>query len=280
MKSHTPSSGQRVQIPCPDCGEIKHTTVTTVTRRGDLCCKCGDTNSYPNKFVFHILKQLHIQTQCEWIPQWDKNIRYDDYLPKYNIIIENHGLQHYEDVGFGRTLAEEQENDRIKYEKAMAHNIDEYIVLDCRKSEVDWIKRSIMASKLPQIFGFTEEDIDWFAADEYATKNIIKQMCVEWENGLTMADASLKYGVSEGTIREWLKKGAKFGWCGYDPKWRYKKVYCFQLDKTFPYINEAAKETGICQSDITLCCHRKQSYAGFHPKVVRRVHEASHSHLP
>ena len=271
MKSYTPSSGKRIQIPCPDCGEIKNTTITTVTRQGNLSCKCGDTNSYPNKFVFNILKQLKLYPQCEWIPQWNKDVRYDNYLLKYNMVIENHGLQHYERVGFGRTLEEEQENDRMKYEVAIQHGVDKYIVLDCRKSEVDWIKKSIMTSELPQIFNFAESDINWCAADEYATKNIIKQMCVEWENGLTTIEASSKYGVVEGTIKQWLKKGAKFGWCSYDPKWRCRKVYCFQLDKTFDSISEASKVTRVHQSDIAQCCRRQHSYAGTNPETGEKL---------
>ena len=38
-----------------------------------------------------------------------KKIRYDDYLPDYNLIIENHGRQHYEKCNLTRrTLFEEQ----------------------------------------------------------------------------------------------------------------------------------------------------------------------------
>ena len=271
MQSYMPNSEKKVKIPCPDCGEIKNTTVANITRLGNLGCKCGDTNSYPNKFVFHILRQLKLHPQCEWVPPWNQNIRYDDYLKDWNLIIENHGLQHYEYVGFGRTLEEEQMNDKMKYDIAIQHNIEKYVILDCRKSDCNWIKDSIMSSDLPQIFNFIEEDIDWDAADEYATKNIIKQMCIEWENGLSTKDASLQYGVVEGTIIQWLKKGAKFGWCSYDSNWKCKKVYCFQLDKIFNSINEASRVTGVNASDIGQCCRQKLRYAGVDKKTEEKL---------
>lgn len=44
------------------------------------------------------------------------NRKYDIYIDKYNLIVEVHGVQHYEDSRkfTKRTLEEEQENDRKK----------------------------------------------------------------------------------------------------------------------------------------------------------------------
>ena len=265
MKNNMPYFQLNISIPCPDCGEIKHVRISDVTHAGKLVCQCGDTNSYPNKFVFNVLQQLKISCECEHIPEWAPSFRYDCYLKEKNIIIENHGPQHYEYVGFGRSLEEEQENDRVKESLAINNNIYKYIVLDCMVSDIQWIKSSIMNSELPILYNFIEDDIDWNKADEYTTKNIIKKMCQEWENGLTIQDASMKYGVIPATIQKWLRKGYKFGWCTYDPKFMKMPVYCFQLDKEFPSATKAEKETGVISYDILQCCRGLFTRAGTHP---------------
>lgn len=265
MKTHMPYAGDDISIPCPDCGEIKNTTINAITSAGKLTCKCGDSNSYPNKFVFNVIRQLKLPCECEYNPDWALDFRYDCHLIDKNIIIENHGLQHYEYVGRGRSLEEEQENDRTKADLAIKNNICKYIVLDCRESNIKWIKNSIMNSELPMIYNFTEDDIDWGEADKYATKNIIKQMCEEWENGLVIEDASIKYGRSTSTIQDWLRKGHKFGWCNYDPAFLQTKVYCFQLDKEFSSGAQAEKETGVSSVGILQCCRGVTCRAGTHP---------------
>ena len=265
MKSHMPHSIQSVAMPCPDCGTVKNTRITDITRAGKLICKCGDSNSYPNKFVFNVLQQLKISCKCEYTPKWASSFRYDCYLIKDNIIVENHGIQHYEYIGRGRTLDEEQKNDKEKEILAKNNNIYKYIVLDCRKSDVEWIKRSIMNSELPILYGFTENDIDWSKADEYATKNLIRKMCAEWQNGLSIKDASNKYGVAIATIQSWLRKGYKFGWCTYDPSFLKTPVYCFQLNQEFSSGSKAEENTGISSCDILRCCRKLSTKAGTHP---------------
>ena len=46
------------------------------------------------------------------------------YLPKYNCIIETHGLQHYEESSMtSRSLQEEIDNDLFKQEMALKNGI-------------------------------------------------------------------------------------------------------------------------------------------------------------
>ena len=49
--------------------------------------------------------------------EWSENKRYDVYIPYLNCIVENHGEQHYNNSFKslnGRTLEEEQKNDKYK----------------------------------------------------------------------------------------------------------------------------------------------------------------------
>ena len=50
-------------------------------------------------------------------------------------------------------------------ELALRNGIDEYIIIDCRKSNLNWIKNNILDSSLVNIFKL--DDIDWELCDEY-----------------------------------------------------------------------------------------------------------------
>lgn len=80
-------------------------------------------------------QNLEYQTQFKI---GDRNWRYDIYIKKYNLIVEVHGLQHYEEVEFfnGRTVEEEQENDTKKenYARSMGYS---YLIIDYREHDSD-----------------------------------------------------------------------------------------------------------------------------------------------
>ena len=269
MKTHTIQSNDYVDIPCPDCGKNKHIKICNLHHRG-FRCSCNSKTSYPNRFMYSVFNQLKIEYEPEYHRNWTDGKRYDICNEEFSLIVENHGPQHYED-GFykNRNLEEEQKNDAYKYELAKDNGFKNYVVLDCRKSEIHWIKNSIMNSILPQLFGFTESDIDWDLADRDAVKNIVKEVCLEWEKEKSY-DYSIvgdKFRISKNTVQDYLVIGAKHGWCSYDSNWQSKKVYCFQFDKTWNSINEASAETGVLNSDISACCHKKVGYAGLHPET-------------
>ena len=77
--------------------------------------------------------------------------------------METHGKQHYED-GFkgcgGRTLEEEQQNDKNKYELAIKNGIKQqnYIVIDCSKSDLEFIKNNIINSRLNELFNLNKNN--------------------------------------------------------------------------------------------------------------------------
>ena len=119
-KLYTKSCGKKIKPICPSCKNIreKFMTVNDLYMKKSIGCKCGDNISYPEKFMYNILKQLNIKFETQLSKtkfEWCKNKLYDFYLSEYNCIIETHGRQHYERAkGFYKTLEEEQENDRCK----------------------------------------------------------------------------------------------------------------------------------------------------------------------
>ncbi|MGW6611622.1 hypothetical protein ACWF7H_28460, partial [Peribacillus butanolivorans] len=148
------STHKKADFKCQNCGNIvRNKRITDIYFQG-LPCPCKDKISYPEKFMYSLLTQLEIEFEFQITFDWSKNIktnnpkldgtkRYDFYLNEINTIIETEGRQHFEETGFellgGRTLQEEQENDRIKKSLAIVNEINNYIVIDCRESEIEFI---------------------------------------------------------------------------------------------------------------------------------------------
>lgn len=214
-QKYSHGSREFVNIKCPDCGYEKKILVSKLTTRGFSCPRCGDGHSYPNKFMYSFLSQLNINYIAEYSPAWANNKRYDIFCPEYNLIIENHGLQHYKHTSFPRTLEEEQANDRLKKILAINNGIAEYVAIDCRKSELTHIKNSIMQSILPSILNFNEESINWIECSEMANSSMVKQAYDMWENGMSKKDIANELNVHYTTVERYLRRGNDSKSCHY-----------------------------------------------------------------
>ena len=227
-KGYTPQSNQKIDVTCPYCGKKKKVVIHSIFRKKSIGCTCGDGFSYPEKLMVNILTQLNIEFKVQYSDKWTKNRKYDFYIPLLNCIIETHGLQHYEEDrrDRSRTFEEEQENDKVKEQLAKDNGIENYIAIDCRKSELKYISENILKSKLNELFDLSS--IDWIQADLYAIKsNKVKEVCDYWNNIKkeyeTANDLAIFFGMSKAAIIKYLKKGIKLGWTNYDPKLEMKK---------------------------------------------------------
>ena len=84
---YTPHSSKKVPMICPVCGELKYLEIYVLSRQGFACPRCSDNISYPNKFMFNILKQLNINFEREVGSSyngfaWTGTYKYDFYLQK------------------------------------------------------------------------------------------------------------------------------------------------------------------------------------------------------
>jgi len=283
-------SEKNILMKCLKCGFEKKLSLNSLVRNGFSCPKCGDGISYPEKFIFNVLEQLlnnnFIMQLSRKTFDWCNNFRYDFYIDELNCIIETHGLQHYEETKNNwYNLREIQENDKIKEQLARDNNINNYIVLDCRESDLKWIKNSIMNSELPKLLNFKEEDIDWLKCHEYACSSLVKITCDYWNDGLknTLQIANI-LKLNQHTIIIYLKQGAKIGWCDYDPKEEMlkigrkigvilsKKVICLTTNEIFNSITEASNKYNICFSSISECCRYERKSAGKYPVTGKKLY--------
>lgn len=217
-KTHTYGTKDKGLFTCKDCGKSRGKNIFSVIKTKSIGCSCGDGKSYPEKFISCMLNQCEVEFIPQYFEDWSNNRYYDFYISEYNIIIETHGEQHYIQTrrNGGRTLQEEQENDRYKEQLARENGIEHYIIIDCRESDMEYIKENILKSKLNKIFDLSK--IDWLKCEEFALKNIVKEVCEYWNNKEeweTTTDLGKIFTLDRHTIREYLKKGVKLGWCNY-----------------------------------------------------------------
>lgn len=241
------SSNKKVMMVCPDCKTERMFSINMLDKLGKLPCKCSDGISYPNKFVMSLLEQLGIKFNTEKRFKWLPNRYYDFYIKDLDLIIEAHGEQHYVQTNRkgGRSLEEETKNDKLKKDKAIEHDIENYIVIDCRTSEREFVKASILKSGLPFLLGFDESDIDWSKCDKFALGNYAKHVCKLWDSGEfnTTTELCDYLGVSKNATR-YLKKGTEYGWCHYDGQEEAEKIIKQNAGKNTSSLAKYRKENG------------------------------------
>lgn len=278
-------SKKKVQCRCPLCGYEKMISFDILHRQGFGCNRCSDGLSYPSKFITALLSQLNVTFKTEYEDEWTNSRRYDYYIEDYKCIIEAHGLQHYEG-GFeragGKNLSQEQINDKYKQELAFSNGYSDsnYVVLDCRKSNIDWIRNSVMNSKLPQILNFSDSDIDWLYCDKCANNSRIIEICKMWNSRLykNTKEIAQKLEIHRSTVIRALNKGKVQNITDYDgnnelcvtlqqnSKIKRRRVYQYnkngKLIKIWDSIAEASSALKLKSPNIINCCKGKQKTCG------------------
>lgn len=221
-KLYTYSSNKKVEMKCPVCGKKKAVHINNLYRTKNIGCDCSSTKSYPEKIMIGILKQLNIHYVFDRVTPWSEGRRYDFYIPSLSMIIETHGIQHYEQTNRmgARTLKEEQENDKYKRELALANGIKHYIEIDCRYSVITYVKNSISSSLGNIIEGF--ESLDWGEIEKATmtetTQSEVERYCEFYNNNcetMRFNDMADELGINAVRLRKMLLKGAEMGLTSY-----------------------------------------------------------------
>ncbi len=221
---YTYGSKKMIKMKCPDCGFEKELNLNILTKQGFGCAKCSDGISYPEKFMFNILVQLHIDFITQKVFKWLYNKKYDFYIESVDCIIETHGLQHYENKIkiYGKSSEEEQDNDDFKEMMGRFHEIKHYISLDCKYSNLEYIKKSVLTSELNDLFDLSK--IDWLKCHEFACSSRVKEASDLWNSGIkNTKEISAIMKITRPNITKYLKNGSILGWNNYNPEEEMKK---------------------------------------------------------
>lgn len=296
---NTYGSDNKVYFKCLNCGFEKEMKISRLNKEKFSCSRCGDNIPYGEKIMFNILEQLNIEFQTQLSKttyKWCKDYRYDFYfeLNSEGYVIEINGIQHYEEnTNFKMTLEEVKLNDKLKKELALDNGIKEenYIIIDCRKSELDWIKQNISDSNLAKIFDVSE--INWLKAEEYTLSTRIKEACEIKRNNLelTCNDIGRLMKITKETVCVYLKKGSKiWDWINYDAKKekfkasskngksKAKPIIVFKNDKYLKIFNSGIEierkseelfKTKLSHKGISeVCTGRIKSHKGYQFKYI------------
>ena len=151
--------------------------------------------------------------------------------------------------------------------------------------DLDYIKNSITQSPLCKIFNL--DIVDWGYCDEFATKNLIRQVCQFYNNNPNMPNYKIaeEFKLNKLTIGRYLLTGNKFGWCNYDYVQKnyenaHKQGICNGIKtkvikdgKVLGIYNSASEiqrislsEFGVMlwQTQISLCCKTHKKHKGFY----------------
>ena len=225
LKTKNFTMKDKVLMICPSCKREQYNIIGNVYYNKFCCEFCSDGKSYPEKLFSNILTQLSIAFETQKLFEWSRNVKssntklcgnkyYDFYIPEIKTIIELHGMQHYEEVSFSRkSLEEEKENDILKKEIAI-NEVEKYVIIDCRYSNLDYIKKSIENSILNKLLDLSI--IDWEYCERNALSSLVKSSCDLWNSGIhSCVEIGKILNIGKTTVRNYLLKGTKLGLCEY-----------------------------------------------------------------
>lgn len=270
------TSSKKLDWKCPRCGcVIEDKVINNVSMYGLSCPHCSDNISFSEKFVRNLLIQLKCDFSHDRTISWSDNRRYDFYIPAINLIIETHGIQHYSRSFKGlhycidaRSCEEEQANDIYKKELALSNGIKHYVELDCRYSDCDYIKNSILNSELSKIFDLSI--IDWQECFKSTITSDVVTCANLWNEIKDTRVISEKTGIHISSVISHLKKAAKTGLCDYTPNYNKNKRKQNAIDSIIKLWNDGVRNskdlsvsTGYSHSYIYILLNecRKQGFS-------------------
>lgn len=274
-------NNKKFYFKCLECNNIskKRKILRNIVKRGNSCEFCSDGISIPNKFMANILKRLNINFITELSKsdfEWCGYFRYDFYLPKYDMIIEMNGEQHYIENATNnwKTLEQEQWNDLFKYKCAKGH-VNNYIIIDCRNSTLEWMKENII-KELSCYFDLS--NINWKLAWEESQNSLCVKTWELWNSGIhSTVEIGKILNLDRTTILKYLKNGKKINKCEFSShllrkenglknsgKNNYKSrcVICLTTGKIFYSLKEGAVHYNINVKNLCKCCQGERNYCG------------------
>lgn len=212
-------SNQKVYFVCPICESKIYKRIADVCRYGLTCKNCSAIGSYPNRFMFQLLKQLKIEFVNEFNCEWTQGKYFDFYFEKdKKYFIEMDGIFHSE--GIYRDVSIQQESDLSKDKIAFDNGVC-LIRIDCnyhkQKDRYTYIKNNILNSKLSVIFDLSIIDFDY--CDFYAQSPYITLITECWNNGIReLSELSNIIGINKDSISKILKRSCDYNLISETPE--------------------------------------------------------------
>ena len=131
-----------------------------------------------------------------------------------------------------------------------------------------------MNSELPQLFNFSEDDIDWLNCYETGCKSLVKTVCEIWNQGIyKTVKISEILKISLQSVGRYLKQGVELGWCNYNPQEEVcHRVVCLTTKEIFNSLRDASNKYNVGSPSISACCSDdKKKSAGKLPDGTKLI---------
>lgn len=212
---YTVYSNRYIDLTCPDCGHRKLIQTHLFSRYKFSCDICSDNKSTPEKFGIALFNQLGIKYETQKRFDWSGRRRYDFFLND-SIIVEVNGMQHYKETNIGTKLEHQQASDEFKKNIAMSNGVINYIEIDCRYSDFDYLKENYIKELATIVDDFSI--VNWDEVAEYLRYNLIHEVWNLWNNKSDtdmLKSIAKEVGLCTTTVIKYLKLGNELGKCTY-----------------------------------------------------------------
>lgn len=261
-KETTYQSHKRIMFQCSTegCENTKMMRIADLVNHGYYCSNCSKGISYSESMFTAYLevKGIPYETQVIYEDLSDRRYDFRIQLNGTTFLCETHGIQHYytEDKGYHK-VETIQESDSIKRNYAKNNNIN-YIELDCRESNFEFIRNSIGDNKyLPNIED--KEIPNMLELMELNSKYPVKKIIKMYKSGKTTQLIGEKLGYDAKTIWNILKRN---NIQLRDGGARKRMVRLVETNQVFTSGFEAQHQTGISNTSISKVCNGKSKTAG------------------
>lgn len=268
----TPYSHKIARMKCPICGHIADKRMSDVSIRGFKCALCYGGFSYPSRFIAALLYVSSIEFETEKTFSWSGNFRYDFYIPKYRLLLEVNGVQHYEETNYSKDMEETIRKDDEKLALAITNEYH-FERIDARKSSFQWLKLSTELSGLSEYIDMSS--VNWDEIKKISEVEMGLNILNLWNSGIrSTSTIASKLKMSTSTARKYLKLYRDMNECDYieskavlenqrlAAQSRKKIVSCINTGEIFCSIKEAADRTGINYNSIQNCIAGRSESAG------------------
>ena len=229
--------------------------ISNLYKRGFSCDICGTGRSFPERLMTSILDGNGIIFQYQYSPPWAQGYKYDYCILDKNIIIETHGIQHYQDSGrFSTNTVQQQEIDKIKKRLAQQQGF-QYYEINCSCSTIEYIENSIATSGLVEKLNLHITNEQKIRAYRDDTKSLCWRL---YDEGNDIHSISKVVHHDIRAVREYLKTGAQLGLCTYQ---QYRKlaqvdITTGNIENIFEMIKDASECLNVPRTTISRWCNQ------------------------
>ena len=238
--NYTRSCSRKFTPICPFCGRLSDTQISPnrLDRLHGISCICKDGISMPNKLIRGLMEQA---LNLGLISKYEKEYKETDIhgtVRRFDMLFYDlNNRPYFVEMDGGRHGYIMKKHSTEKWtilpaklffsdymKDIIAEKMDIPLIrIDCFKSNVDYIKNNIYKSDLKSVINL--DRIDWMQLEDLCFGNIMKDICDYKRNNpeLFTPQIAEKFGVSSGSVRDYLKRGTKLGLCYYNPSKEFER---------------------------------------------------------